>query len=91
MPYKVTRFESTPNPNALKCILDASISANSRSFRSPDQAREDPTAAALFEIPGITAVLMCGDWVSICKAPEADWPQLKRAVRDVLGHAPNKV
>ncbi len=90
MPYHVLRFDPTPNPNALKCVLDRAIVAPDeapRSYRSSPDASEDPVAAALFAIApagSVTSVLINADWITINKTSEADWKPIKDAVRDVL-------
>jgi hypothetical protein len=89
--YQVTEFHDTPNPNALKCVLDrplpplASASAPLRSYQSPAAASADPLAAALFAIPGVAGVLINPGWVTISKTPDAQWKPLKAGVKKVLG------
>src|SRR5262245_48021284 len=73
MPYAITEFESTPNPNAVKCWLDKPISEGPRSFWRPDLAAGDPIAAALFAEAGVTNVLFNGEWMTVNKPPDADW------------------
>ncbi len=84
---RVTEFQPTPNPNALKCVLDAAVSDRPRSFRSAadlgDPAAE-PLAAALFALPGVAGLLICDNWVTVNKAPDAAWPALKPAISRVL-------
>jgi hypothetical protein len=87
MPYHVTRFEPTPNPNAVKCWLDRRISDGPRSFLSAEMAAQDPIAAALFRDAGATTVLLNGDWLTVNKAPAADWAVVKRAVKRILAEA----
>lgn len=90
MPYQVTRFDPTPNPNALKCVLDRAVvapDAPPRSYRSAASAADDPLAKALFEVApagSITSVLMNADWITINRSPGADWKRIKDSVRDVL-------
>ena len=85
--YQVTQFETTPNPNAVKCWLDKPISDMPRSFLNPDMAQEDPIARKLFSEAGATCVLFNGDWLTVNKAPEADWQSVKQAVRQILSEA----
>lgn len=93
MPYRITRFDSTPNPNALKCVLDRAIVGPDeapRSYRNAQSAKEDPVARALFGVEpagSITSVLMNADWITINKAPDADWQRIKESVRSVLSQA----
>ena len=84
MPFRVTEIQPTPNPNAAKFLLDRPISERPMSFLSRDQAQDDPAAQALFAIPGVCAVLLLGDFVTVNKVAEKDWPAIKRKVKQVL-------
>lgn len=87
MPWTVTEFEDTPNPNAMKCWLDGAISDGPRSFRDAASAADHPIARALFERAGVTSVLLLGDWLTVNKKPSARWPAVKKAVASVLAEA----
>lgn len=84
MSYRVQRFEPTPNPNAVKCVLDRPICQSPRSFRTPDAGQNDPVAQPLFSIPGVTLLLLGGDWITIGKSPDAQWSPIKKAVKLAL-------
>lgn len=84
MPFIVTEFEPTPNPNAVKCWLNQPISDRPRSFLNAEMAREDPIASALFADAGATAVLFNGDWLTVNKPPDASWAQVKASIKRVL-------
>jgi hypothetical protein len=84
MPYAITQYLPTPNPNALKCILSARLPDPPRSFRSADEARADPLAGALFTVPGVTSLLLNGVWLTVNKRPETDWSSVKKGVQAVL-------
>lgn len=88
MPFTISSFDPTPNPNAVKCILDRPISDRPRSFRSAEEANADPIARALFAIPGVACILMNGGWVTINKTTDHDWSAVRAGVRDVLAAAP---
>ncbi len=87
MGYDIVQFESTPNPNAVKIWLDQPISDRPRSFLNAEMASEDPIARDLFEQAGIVTALFNGQWLSVNKSPEADWPTVKKNVRAVLAKA----
>lgn len=90
---RVTSFQPTPNPNALKCVLDGPLApggggeggAPIRSFRSATEAAHDPLASTLLAIPGITGVLLADHWLTINKSPEAEWGRIKKAVEKAVG------
>jgi hypothetical protein len=81
------RFQETPNPNALKCVLPHRLGGGRRSYFRPGDARDDPLAAALFAIPGVANVLIHDDWVTVGKTPDADWKSLRPALERVLREA----
>jgi len=88
MPYIVTQFESTPNPTAVKCLLDRPICERPRSFLDAAAAANDPIASALFALPGVRNILMNGDWIAVNTLPGSDWRTLKPAIRRILSEAP---
>ena len=81
---KVRRYESTPNPDALKCLLDRAISDRPKSFIGKSQAKGDPIAGPMFARARLRAVLINTDWISINKEPDADWKDIKPIVEEVL-------
>lgn len=82
------KFESTPNPNAVKCLLDhPSTGGQIRSYFNAEQAVSDPLAQRLFSIEGVTNLLITPDWITVNKAPDASWAPIKKAVRAVLTDA----
>lgn len=88
MPFSVTEFETTPNPNAMKCWLDRPISDKPRSFLNAEMAKADPIALALFSQAGVTNVLFNGEWLTVNKPPDAKWSTVKASVKQVLKDAP---
>ncbi len=78
------RFETTPNPNALKCVLDAPRAGAIISAGRAEEAGGDALALALLGIPGITRVLLHTAFITVCKEPGADWRPIKRMVRKAL-------
>lgn len=83
MTRTIGTFESTPNPNALKCVVAPPFEGGRRSFRSLDEAADagDELGAALLAIEGIERVMLLGDFLSVSKAPAAKWQKLKPAIK----------
>jgi hypothetical protein len=94
MPRRVRSFESTPNPNALKCLLDGPApprgpgAAGPRSYRSGQDAAADPLAAAIMAIPGVTHTLIADEWLTVGKVADAPWGPIKARIRKVLDAQP---
>jgi NFU1 iron-sulfur cluster scaffold homolog, mitochondrial len=91
VPYAIVEFQDTPNPNALKCVLDRPVpdpgTGALRSYAAPEDAIGDELALRLLALPGITHVLINPSWITIGKASGAEWKPIKSAVRKVLGEA----
>lgn len=84
MGFKVVSVESTPNPNARKLMLDRRMSEGPVSFIRSDQAAGHPLAMRLFAIPGVTSVLILGDFITVNKTPHARWPGLLAAAKKAV-------
>ncbi len=87
---KVVKLETTPNPNAIKLLLDGRIiETGSRSYDHPSEAKHDPVATALFEISDVKSVFFMPTFVTIVKAAAASWDGLAQQVTQVLeAHSP---
>ena len=87
MPFTVSDIQPTPNPNAAKFILDKSISEQPTSFFNAGAAKDHPLARRLFDIPGVSSLLLLGDFITINKSPEAAWADITNRVQQVLATA----
>lgn len=82
---RVINIESTPNPNAIKYLLDAPLTGGeSRSFATPADAAADPLAAALFALPGVTSVFYMDRFVTLSKEEDASFHTLHPRIMGVL-------
>ena len=73
---------ATPNPNALKFTVDATFEAPT-AFAA-GQPTDDPVAAPLLAIDGVTSVFMSADFVTLSKSPDADWGAIVPTASEVL-------
>ena len=87
MGFTVTDVQPTPNPNAAKFVLDRPIVQQPISFFNAGSAANDPVASQLFAIPGVTSVLMLGDFVTVNKAADVKWSAISKKVEAVLEKA----
>jgi hypothetical protein len=79
MPVSVSQ---TPNPNALKFTVGSDFDSP-KSFAA-GQATDNPVAAPIIAIPGVTSVFMSADFVTVSKTPEAYWDEIAPAVSEIL-------
>ena len=87
MAIRVLEIQPTPNPNALKFIVDRPVAPQPTSFFTADAAAGHPLAARLFEIPGVSSLLLLGDFLTVNKEPNAAWGKIKPQVEAVLASA----
>jgi NFU1 iron-sulfur cluster scaffold homolog, mitochondrial len=84
VPFVVKEVQPTPNPNALKFVLDGMISVEPASFYNPAQAQANALAAKLMAIPGVDNVMLLGDFVTVGKQPKARWSDINPKVKQIL-------
>jgi scaffold Nfu/NifU family protein len=84
LPFKVTEVQPTPNPNAVKFVLDRVIGDRPMSFLNAASGKEHPIASKLFAIPGVTGLLLLGDFITVNKQPAARWADITKQVEQAL-------
>lgn len=80
------RLEFTPNPNALKYVLDEIVlmQRGTASFTDKAAAESAPLAKRLMAIPGVSSVMVGYNFVSVTKSEDGDWEVLDLKTRDAL-------
>src|ERR1051326_7475989 len=82
---KVIDVEDTPNPDALKFVLDGTILASGvRQFESPQAAQSDALASSLFMIPGAQSVFYTGKFVTVSKDPDTRWSHIQPKINQAI-------
>lgn len=84
MGYSVREIQGTPNPNAVKFLLNREISDRPISFLKPEDGADHPVASKIFAIKGVASILFLGDFVTINKKPEAAWKNITEKVEEIL-------
>jgi len=84
VPFIVRQVQPTPNPNALKFVLDRHITEDRLSFPDPAAAGNHALASRLFAIDGVTSLLLLEDFVTVNKSPTAKWGSITAKVKRVL-------
>jgi Fe-S cluster biogenesis protein NfuA len=88
-------IQPTPNPNALKFILDRQIKNEGKStYKKPQEALNNPLASALFTIRGVDQVHFFQNVITITKFGYEDWDEIENKVieginQKINDHDPN--
>ena len=74
--------EATPNPATLKFLPGSVVlESGTADFLAAEAASGvSPLAARLFEVPGVTAVFLGYDFITVTKADGPDWQHIKPAI-----------
>lgn len=75
----------TPNPNTLKFVLDrVLIERGSINFLTQDDAATSPLVNALFNIEGVSDIMVGTNFVSVSKANDKDWSDLAEPITETI-------
>lgn len=78
-------IQPTPNPNALKFILNHPVKNEGNStYKSPAECKENPLALELFKIRGVDQLHFFENVISITKFSYEDWNSVETQVHKVL-------
>jgi NFU1 iron-sulfur cluster scaffold homolog, mitochondrial len=80
---QVLRVEPTPNPNAIKFILDVMLGSPSE-FRNAEEAASNHLAKEIFTIEGIEALFLSENFVTVTMNAGADWHQVHELARKTI-------
>ncbi len=84
MIVRVVEVQATPNPNAVKLILDRELVDEPISFLQAEAAVGHLLAERLFAIPGVSSLLFIGDFLTINKVADARWADITGRARQIL-------
>jgi Fe-S cluster biogenesis protein NfuA len=80
------QLEWTPNPSTLKYVVDtALLPRGAMNFQTKEAAEaKSPLARRLFDIKGVTAVMLGTNFVTVTKGEEGEWDELNDGVMSAL-------
>jgi len=83
--FKVMTFHHTPNPEAAQFIMSGDvIKRGTKTFSSPEMAKCDALAEALFKIYGVENVFVKENFVTVTKSEVVAWTTLMEPVQNTL-------
>ena len=82
---RVEDVDLTPNPHALKFILNEKLlSFERRHFGNKTEAASDSLALGVFEIPGVVSVFYTDKFITVEKSKETNWGQIQKPLINFL-------
>lgn len=86
---KIEEIEYTPNPNAVKFILDQPITMGgmTRSFEDAEQAEGTPLAEKILAIEHVKSAFFADRWITVTQDGDTDWHGLLREIAEPIRDA----
>ncbi len=82
---KVLDVDLTPNPQALKFVLNEKLlNTETRSFKSEEEAENDSLAKQIFELDGVVSVFYMDKFVTIEKEPTISWDKIQKPFSEII-------
>jgi len=88
-------IQSTPNPNALKYVLNIPVKTEGKvTYKNVDEAGNNPMARALFTVPNVKEVYFFDNYVTVTQDGNADWEAIEEQIKTIIlehaeSHDPN--
>ncbi|MBF0489911.1 MAG: NifU family protein [Candidatus Omnitrophica bacterium] len=84
-------IQSTPNPNALKFVLNVPVKTEGKvTYKNAGQCQDNPLAAALFTISNINEVYFFDNYITVTQDGTLDWDAIEDQIKKiVLEYAPS--
>ena len=78
--------QPTPNPDSLKFTRKKGtfIESGLFSFSTAEEAARHPLGKALFDIQGVTNILILPDFLTVTKDPNSSWRPMQKVIEQTL-------
>jgi Fe-S cluster biogenesis protein NfuA len=76
--------ESTPNPAALKFVVNKMITKNAIEFKNIDQSAPSPLATELFKFPYVKEIFIDENYISVTKYDINEWQDITLEIRSFI-------
>ena len=84
-------IQSTPNPNALKFVLNVPVKNEGKAtYKNAEQCKDNPLAAALFSVSNVSEVYFYDNYITVTQDGAVDWDAIEDQIKKIIfEYAPN--
>lgn len=88
-------IQSTPNPNALKFVLNVPMKMEGKAiYKSAADCEFNPMAKAIFTVPNVTEVYFFDNYITVTQDGNVDWDVIEEQIKKIIldnaeSHDPN--
>ncbi len=80
-----TLIQSTPNPNALKFVLNIPVKTEGKvTYKSEAECTHNPLAAAIFTVPCIVEVYFYDNYITVTQDGNVDWEDIEDQIKKII-------
>lgn len=84
MEYKIM-IQGTPNPNALKFVVNAPVkNSGNVTYRNAEDCHKNPLARKIFSIAHISEVYFFDNYITVTQDGNADWDTIEEQIKTVI-------
>jgi Fe-S cluster biogenesis protein NfuA len=76
--------ESTPNPSALKFVVNKMLTKTTVEFKNIDEAAASPLAQELFKFPYVKEIFIDENYISVTKYAVSEWQEITLELRTFI-------
>jgi Fe-S cluster biogenesis protein NfuA len=78
-------LEFTPNPNTLKFVVNQTLlEKGAANYTDRGAAGNSPLAQKLFDVPGVAAIMIGRNFVTVTKTEDGDWEKIHTGSVDTI-------
>jgi NFU1 iron-sulfur cluster scaffold homolog, mitochondrial len=84
-------IQSTPNPNALKFVLNMPVKNEGKvTYKSAAECENNPLAKAIFTVPNVREVYFFDNYITVTQDGNVDWEDIEDQIQRIITeNAPN--
>ena len=77
--------QSTPNPNALKFVLNTQVKTEGKAtYKNASEAADNNLAATLFSIPNVEEVFFYDNYITVTQNGDGDWDEMEAKIKQTI-------
>ena len=78
-------IQSTPNPNALKFVVNKPVKTEGKvTYKSAAECENNPLAAALFGVKHVQEVYFFDNYITVTQSGDGDWDTLENEIKAII-------
>src|SRR3989338_793950 len=79
------QIQSTPNPNALKFVLNTPVKTDGKvTYKSASECQDNALAKELFSVPHVHEVYFFDNYITVTQDGSGEWDELEGKIQPII-------